>query len=191
MKKQNIFAEFPTIEIGEIVLRELSTSDYKRYYEIYTDPRVAMKLSDEDMPKSERDAMLSVIYWRDLFHRSLSVFWGITIKETDFLIGTIGFFDYNVYSRKAEICYDLDPNYWRRGIMKRAIIEVLNFGFNVMDLYRISAKTLHDNQPSLNLLHDVGFQEEGVMRGYRLIRGGFPDIKMLSLLPHEFRHRRR
>lgn len=177
--------------MGELVLRELSTSDYKRYYEIYTDPRVAIRLSDEDIPKTERDAMLSVIYWRDLFRRSLSFFWGIALKETDSLIGTIGFFDYNAYNRKAEICYDLDPNYWRCGIMRRALIEVLNFGFGVVDLYRVSAKTLHDNQPSLNLLYDVGFQEEGIMRGYRFIRGEFPDIKALSLLPHEFRYKRK
>ena len=93
-------------------------------------------------------------YWISLYNRRISVYWAIADKNTNRMIGAIGFNEWNRFNkcyRNIE-SYDLSKVYWRKGIMGKAMAKVLEFGFNTMNINRIQASTLLVNKPSWKLL---------------------------------------
>lgn len=59
--------------------------------------------------------------------------WGIELKETGQMIGTIGFHAWLHIHKRAEIGYEIHPDHWRKGYVSEAIQAVLPYGFDQMD----------------------------------------------------------
>ncbi|MFD1737282.1 GNAT family N-acetyltransferase [Bacillus salitolerans] len=57
----------------------------------------------------------------------------------------------------AEIGFDLAKNYWDKGLMSEALLEVISFGFTKMDLDIIDATVEVENEKSIQLLTRLGF----------------------------------
>ena len=179
------FSKFPTLDLGGIILRDLRLADDQRYYEVLSDPNVGQFLSDEDVPDSVNKAREEIKFWGSLFYKKQSIFWCIAEKETNKLIGTVGFNSWNFNSHRAEISYDLASTYWRRGIMTKVLNAVLDFAYYRMCLNRVEAKTMTNNFASAGLLLKIGFQKEGVLRSYRKVYGNFIDVDLYSLILRE------
>lgn len=179
------FSKFPTISLGNIKLRDLMLSDAERYFEIMSNPEVVKYFSDEDTPNSIEASIEEVKFWGGLFYRKQSVFWAIAHTDNDQMIGTIGYNSWNIHNRRAEISYDLSQEYWRQGLMTKALSNALVFGFKEMGLMRIEARTMMENSPSQAILTKVGFKFEGVLRNYRVIRGESVDVMLYTLTPDD------
>jgi ribosomal-protein-alanine N-acetyltransferase len=179
------FSKFPVLDLGNIKLRDLMLSDSTRYHEIMSDPEVVKYFSDEDIPNSVEEAVNEVKFWSGLFYRKQSVFWAIVDAKDNNLIGTIGYNSWNIYNRRAEISYDLCQQYWRQGLMTKALSNTISFGFKEMGLMRIEARTMIDNKPSQAILEKLGFKLEGVMRNYRIIRGEPINVVLYTLIPDD------
>ena len=182
---QNFFRRFPELDLGEYVLRDMMLSDREQYFKLMKDEQVNQYLSDEDIPKTVEEAEREIRFWSGLFYRKICPFWGIAEKKTNKLIGTMGFNSWSVQNRRTEISYDLIPEYWRQGITSRALIAAINFGFNVMAVERIEARTMMPNEPSQKILEKFKFQKEGIIRNYRVIRGEPTNILQYSLIPDD------
>ena len=178
----SFFSKFPVLDLGDLVLRDLLLEDAKCYYEVLSDPNVGQFLSDEDVPNSVDKALEEVKFWGSLFFKKQSVFWAIAERDSNRLIGTIGFNSWNFNSHRAEISYDLASTHWRRGIMTKVLSAVLDFAYYKMCLNRIEAKTMTHNLASAGLLLKTGFQKEGVLKSYRKVRGAFIDVDLYSLI---------
>lgn len=180
------FSRFPNIELGDMKLRDLMLKDKELYFAMMANPLNAQFQSDEDVPKSLEEAEENIKYWGGLFYRKQSIFWTIADSKTDDLMGTIGFNNWNFHNRRAEISYDLDSKYWRKGIMTRVVNNILIFAFNTMNLYRIEARTMQDNIPSHKILEKIGFKREGIQRAYRMINNQPTDIISYSLIKKDY-----
>ena len=180
------FSRFPNIELGDIKLRDLMLKDKELYFKMMANPLNAQFQSDEDVPKTLEEAEENIKYWGGLFYRKQSIFWTIADSKTDDLMGTIGFNNWNFHNRRAEISYDLDSKYWRKGIMTRVVNNILIFAFNTMNLYRIEARTMQDNIPSHKILEKIGFKREGIQRAYRMINNQPTDIISYSLIKKDY-----
>jgi RimJ/RimL family protein N-acetyltransferase len=82
------------------------------------------------------------------------------------------------------LVYDLSRQFWRRGIMHRAVEAVLDWTFVNTRLHRVQAVVMTTNQPSIAVLEKCGFAREGLLRGYRVAHGKPADFFMYSRLPH-------
>lgn len=109
--------------------------------------------------------------------------WGIALPEApDVLIGTCGFHAYDQTNHTAEIGYDLAEEYQRKGYMSEALEGIIEYGFSVLQLHRISAVVSIDNVPSEKLLEKLGFKREGILRDKHFFRGKYYDHTLYSLL---------
>ncbi len=182
----SFFSKFPTINLGNIQLRDLSLKDAENYYKLFADTKVSEYLSDEDIPKSENEALEDVKFWGSLFYRKQGVFWAIRTDNSDQLIGTIGFNSWNFHNKRGEISYDLMSEYWSQGIMTKVVTNIMLFAFSKMDMYRVEARTMINNERSKMLLKKIGFKEEGILRNYRIINREPKDIALFSLIRSDF-----
>ncbi len=78
------------------------------------------------------------------------------------------------------IGYDPDP-------ARRALLLALRYGFERLELNRISMGAQADNAPSQRRIEKAGFKREGVLRNYLYKDGKFTDVVLYSMLQAEFR----
>ena len=99
---------------------------------------------------------------------------GITLKETDELIGGIGIHklgESNKY-KVGEIGYWLGKKYRRKGYTKEAATLLIDYMFNKFGLRRIYAPVYSHNLASQMLLESLGFKKEGTLREHNQQRFG-------------------
>lgn len=73
-----------------------------------------------------------------------------------------------------------------QGLGKRALVELINFGFNELSLNRIELVTRKDNQVAESLYASVGFQLEGCERQAIKSSEGYLDQNLWSILTAEW-----
>ena len=112
--------------------------------------------------------------------------WGIVLKESGMLIGTIGYQNLNSNHSCAEVGFTLSRPYWNKGLMTEALREVLRFGFEKLNLNRIEARCKVDNIASERVMKKCGMKLEGVMREQMFVKGEYHDLKMYSVLKREY-----
>lgn len=179
---------FPTLTTPRLVLREITLDDGTFWLRIFSDPET-VELTAYEAPRDLEGAQAEILqYAIRPFQEHTGIRWGITLRGTDDLIGTVGYHGWaREGANRARVGYDLLRERRRQGIMTEAMRAILPYGFNTMSLNRIEALTDPRNVASMRLLERVGFHREGVLRENTFFRGGFVDDVLFSLLAREWR----
>ncbi len=90
-------------------------------------------------------------------------------------------------NRNGEISYIVNPDYWGQGIATDVAKLLIDFGFKELKLHRIYATCDPRNIGSLTVLEKVGMTKEGKIREHLLIKDGWRDSLLYSLLEHEWK----
>lgn len=121
------------------------------------------------------------------YNRTFANFYLIN-KETGKIIGGCGFHTWAPDHRRAEIGYALHSDeHKRKGLMSEALLAILKYGFDEMNLHRVEALTDPENTASQKLLANFGFVKEGILRQHYVIDGVPTDSVAYSLLKPEFK----
>jgi [ribosomal protein S5]-alanine N-acetyltransferase len=180
-----IFERFPVLETERLRLQQItnehafdlfayfSRDDLTKYYDIDTFYKIGQSFS-------------LIHFFKRRFHNREGIRWGLIHKETNRLIGTCGFHRIEKVNRKAELGYELSPDYWQQGFMTEAARRIVEFGFHDMDLHRIEAYYFEDNSASRQLLLKLGFQREGMLKARFFKHGDFVDAVVAALLKPEY-----
>jgi [ribosomal protein S5]-alanine N-acetyltransferase len=87
----------------------------------------------------------------------------------------------------GEISYSVHPEMWSRGMATAAARQLLRVGFVDRGLHRITGTCDPRNVGSGRVLAKIGMTYEGRMRETTMIRDGWRDSDLYSILAHEFR----
>lgn len=77
--------------------------------------------------------------------------------------------------KNAFIGYSMDEKEQGKGYMKEAVKLVVAYAFEELELHRIEATTLIDNEKSQRVLRNCGFKELGISEKYLYINGEWRD----------------
>jgi ribosomal-protein-alanine N-acetyltransferase len=102
------------------------------------------------------------------------------------VIGICLLFNLDVDSRRAEVGYALDREYWGAGYMCEALSALLAYGFGPMHLRRVEAVVDPRNAGSGQLLLRLGFTREGLLRQRAVMKGEVRDSEFYGLLSNEW-----
>lgn len=91
----------------------------------------------------------------------------------------------DVYEKSAELGYWLAEDFWRKGIMSRAVQTICKEAFETFDIVRIFAEPFADNAGSRGVLEKAGFTYEGTMRNGVFKNGEIHSYCMYSILREE------
>ena len=121
-------------------------------------------------------------------HRLSMYFFLLINRENNLPIGECGFHTWNKSHNRAELFYSLRNDADKqKGFMTEALQAVLDFGFNQLNLHRITALVAAYNIPSVKLLLRYGFTKEGTMREDYIVDGKNEDSDCYSLLKWEWK----
>ncbi len=178
MNTQFFLDPFPVLDAKDIVLRKIRNSDAQDYFNYMSRDEMKAFLTEDNIPRDLQEAKKEVKYWSDLFIDKRSIYWAIALKENDKIIGTAGFNFISFANLRGDISYDLDPNYWGRGIMFRSIKAILSFADQILRLKRIQATVITNNNRSINMLNKCGFHQERLLEKYEFVDGKYKDYYM-------------
>jgi len=174
-------AQLPTINTSRLSLRWIRTEDVDDFYAVYSNPEVMRYWST--LPLPDKDAASKLINEiHEGIKRDDMMKWGIALRSSDKLIGSVTLFHIDFTHRRAEIGYAQGRAYWGQGYMQEALKAVLNHAFEILNLHRIEADVDPRNAASVRTLERLGFQREGYLRERWQVNGEIQDAFYYGLL---------
>tara|TARA_B100000767_G_C19663735_1_gene492174 strand:+ start:84 stop:632 length:549 start_codon:yes stop_codon:yes gene_type:complete len=145
---------FPEINTERLILRKIEESDSDVILFLRSD-KIVNKFIDRPENRKTKNIFDAINHIKKLNTETVnnkSFSWGITLKNEPKIIGTICLWNFSKDYKTAEVGYDLNPLFQRKGIMNEALKSVVNFGFTTLRLEKIEAFTHVQNENSQKLL---------------------------------------
>jgi len=152
-----IFTPFPILTTERLTLRQLATSDEKEIFLLRSDSEIN-KYLDRQPCSTIDDARNFINKINENLSKNDSLYWAITLKDRNILIGTICLFGFSDENGKCETGYELLPNFQGQGIMKEAFEKIISYAFDTIKVQKIEASVHRNNQSSIKLLHKFSFR---------------------------------
>lgn len=186
---EDFFARLPILETPRLTLRKMTMRDAPDIFHYSRDEEVARHVLWE----AHQSLWETRGYVRFLLHQyrsGLPGSWGIELKETGRVIGTIGYMNYSEDNRTAEIGYSLSREHWGKGLMTEALTAVIDESFRTLKLHRIEAMHFTDNPASGRVMAKCGMRHEGHLRERICCKGVFRDVEMWGILISDWREQK-
>lgn len=153
------FSPFPTLTSERLILRQLNIKDANEILILRTDDSVnefinrpkSTDISDAEKFIEKIEKGIADNEW---------IYWAITLKENDTLIGTVCLWNISVENNTGEIGYELHPHFQGKGIMQEAISKIIEYGFDKMKLKLITAVLHPGNNKSIRVLLKNNFVQD-------------------------------
>ena len=178
---QDFFSRLPVIETERLILRKLTMRDASDMFRYCQDKEVARHVLWE--------AHTSILETRAYIRYNLYQYrsgepasWCIVLRETNRVVGTIGYMSYNADNSTVEIGYSLAREQWGKGLMTEALLAVIGETFRTLKVHRIEAMHFTDNPASGRVMEKCGMIHEGHMRERICCKGVFRDVEMWGIL---------
>lgn len=185
----DIFKGNPRLETKRLILRKLDVSDAPDIYAYASDEAVSQYML-WSTHRCIEDAKTFINYTLKRYGSGDAGEWGIVLKETNTLIGSIGFPWYDIANSRAEIGYVLARPYWGQSLMPEAAGKIIEFAFDEMNLNRIECCHFAPNEKSGRVMRKLGMKYEGTAWRRIFAKGCFWDVRQYALLREDWEHQR-
>lgn len=144
------------IATERLLLRPITEYDSQNIFEIRSNIEIN-RFVNRNSPKNSFEALDFILNIKKKEANKEILFFGISEKENPKFIGTVCLWKFSEDRKKAELGYELLPQFHGKGIMSEAVDAILVFGFNDLNLNQIDAFTNGKNENSQKLLTKKGF----------------------------------
>jgi len=179
------FNPFKNLNTERLHFRRLTTVDAKEILALRGNSE-AMKYIPRPLVKNLNDALAHIQMINDKIDSNIGINWGISIKNSEKIIGVIGHYRIQPENYRSEIGYMLLPEYHGKGFATEAIKAIIEFGFKEMNLHSIEAVIDPRNIASEKVLQKCGFLKEAHLIENEYYEGKFWDSVIYSLLKRNF-----
>lgn len=177
------------LETKRLILRPFRENDIEDFYEYGSMDNVGPRAGWSPYPNKE-SAMHRLSIEISKPHQ-----FAIELKKEHKVIGSIEVMEvkkerYNnieIEENSRELGSIISEKYWGNGYMPEAIVEILNYCFNVLQLSVVYAAYLERNAQSVRLKEKCGFKFVGKVLNYReWIDGTMSDLIAVGITKKEF-----
>ena len=147
------------LETERFILREFIDADANGIYLLDSNPNVHKYLGNK--PIKTIDTARKIIQNVKIQYKNNGIGrWAIIDKKTNEFVGWSGLKlekDINNRETYIDLGYRLRQEFWNKGIATETAIEVLKYGFSVLNMTQICAAAHIDNIASNKVLSNIGF----------------------------------
>jgi RimJ/RimL family protein N-acetyltransferase len=147
---------FPNLTTERLLLRDLKHEDIEEIFRLRSDDETNELIGRKSAVTID-DARKYIDMILEKADQYEAVVWAITLIGDPKLAGSVIYWNIERLKDKAEIGYELLPEYRGKGIMAEALEKVLEFGFKELRFKTITANPNGKNMPSVRLLEKLGF----------------------------------
>ena len=174
------------METEKIILREMERNDWLAVHE-YASQHIVCKYQPWG-PNTKADTKVFVDQvMKDSQHNPRTRFvYVVVLPDSHKVIGAGELNIRDIHHKTGEISYIIHPDYWSRGFGTGTAKKLIEIGFSTRRLHRIYATCDPRNIGSAKVLQKAGLTNEGRLREELLIRDGWRDSLLYSILEHEW-----
>lgn len=103
------------------------------------------------------------------------------------LVGGVLFRTFDAAAGNCEVGCWLEPDATGRGLVTRAITELIDWAVEVRNIHRVEWYAASGNHPSLSVARRLGMTREGVLRESHFHQGVRHDVEVWSVLAPQWR----
>jgi diamine N-acetyltransferase len=119
---------------------------------------------------------------------AMSIFYKEKEGEDPVLLGAVGLYDFNYRHQRATWkTLRIPKQYQGLGLAFEASKMLIDYGFNTLNLNKITSDVFPHNESIIKLLAKMGFKEEGRLKQHYFHQGEFKDVLIYSLTRDEYR----
>jgi ribosomal-protein-alanine N-acetyltransferase len=179
------------IETERMTLRLPVHSDFKAWYNLRAQGRSFLQPWEPTWSQDHlsRKGFTNRVYWAQRSvagQTALPLF--LVRREDSVLVGALTLDNIRRGPAQAgTVGYWIGSGFARQGYMREALAAVVHYGFTKLDLSRIEAACLPENNASRGVLEKAGFKYEGVAQSYLQINGRWRNHVLYSSLRNDRR----
>ncbi len=177
---------FPIIT-DRLCLRQFTQKDLIAYGEYHCLPEVYRYLYASPPEPEQLEYQLSSAINSVLNNDGDTLYYAVTLKESDELIGEVLLKLASKDALQAEIGYIFNPAFAGKGYATEAVRAVLAQGFSDAGFHRIFARLDADNHGSIGIVERLGMRKEAHFRQNDRFNGIWGDELVYALLKQEYR----
>ena len=119
---------FPELQTERLHLVEVNKEHAQGIFDNFSNPAVLQYYGMDPMTELAQAEKL-VEHFRNSFLASRSIRWAMVRKEDNRFAGTIGLNNLSKGMKRAEIGFEIHPDFWRTGMTSEAVKVVLHYSF--------------------------------------------------------------
>jgi len=175
----------PTLAAGQVVLRQLRTSDAASLFTLLTTEEVSRFISP---PPSTVEGFERFIAWteRQRLAGAYACF-AITVKGMDTAVGIFQLRELEPGFGTAEWGFALGSVYWGTGLFQSGAELLMQFAFETVGVHRLEARAAFRNGRGNGALRKIGAVQEGILRKSFLKNGEYLDQTLWTILDDDWR----
>ncbi|MBA3664656.1 MAG: GNAT family N-acetyltransferase [Bacteroidetes bacterium] len=178
------FDPFPELSTARLILKRITSADLQELFAIRSN-KETMRFIPRPIAKVPADAQTVIDMIDTAINNNEGINWGLYPKDTNKLIGVLGYVRINKGNARAEVGYVLNADFHRKGYTEEALNEILNYGFTTLNFNCIEAVINPENTPSVRLIEKLNFIKEGRFRDFTFHNEEFSDAFIYSKLKRE------
>ena len=176
-----------------LILRDVELSDAKSIRKYINNLNVSRYLLAVAFPYTKKDAEWWVNHCKEEQKKKPreNYEFGIVIKPGKEVVGGVGLSKVDLGQGTADIGYWIGEDFWRKGYVSEAIIKLIEYAFNELELRRLKIPAFVENEGSNGLAKKLGFKFEGTLRKACKAKstGKIHDENIYGLLKEEWREK--
>ena len=167
-----------------VVLREFGLDDVDGALGVVGDGAVTRWLSFDHRDRAATWGMLAAVVERARLTPRAEYYLAVTLPADDRVIGfgRLGL----TGVRAAKLGYAIRADEWGQGYATEVARLLTGFGFDTLELHRVSAAIGPDNDASVAVVKRLGYSYEGRLRDHVFTNGAWRDSLLYSVLANEW-----
>ena len=147
-----------TLETERLILRKLSINDAKDAFKNWTSHEEVSKYMTWSTHKTIEDTKEWLKQVEKTYEENTGYEWGIVLKKTNELIGSIGVYLKKEFDNRYEIGYVLSKKYWRQGYTTESLKCVMDYLINEEKIKKFVGRHACLNGASGSVMQKAGFR---------------------------------
>src|SRR5262249_5474973 len=178
----------PVLAAGQVVLRQLRTSDAASLFALLTTEEVSRFISP---PPTSVEGFERFIAWTERQRIAGSyVCFAVTVKGSDTAIGIFQLRELEPGFGTAEWGFAIGSPYWGTGVFASGAELVIEFAFETIGVHRLEARAGVRDGRGHGARRKVGAVQEGILRKSFLKNGEYIDQTLWTILDEDWREKK-
>lgn len=146
-----------------------------------------LALIESHLPLPVNSQSLESMWHQDFEQKAPRTSYMYSICDSDDIpVGFTGLQDLNLTYGNGVVFIFVEKNHRRIGLAIRALALLLDMAYQQLRLHRIATYVHSDNQPSLELIRQLGFHAEGCLRESCYFDGKYHDVDVVGMLARDW-----
>lgn len=168
-----------------LIFREYTVNDFVALRAIHANAEVQAMRGGHPLSEQETQDEISHVIAAQHAEPRTRYQW-IVERDPKDVVGYCRITITSISLRNAEIGYFLHPTAWGTGLATEVARALLTFGFEQLNLHRITAGCIDTNVGSVRVMEKIGMQPEGRLREEQLGNDRWHDTLLYAILEQEW-----